>query len=182
MPTCGVSLNSLLPLDPSEASMPWMTIFSILLSSAPRSRHHLDATETLHQSASAADGDAPRDPLGGAPTITIEQPTTTVAEDEPHLIAPSPYRHAVPRPDRKSRIAPHALSFPTAAPMAPIQSGNDTFLWEHAVPWGRLLIDGKPGPALVGAGLSDDPVPPNACSVPPFPRAAHPGVPRSALS
>lgn len=53
----------------------------------------------------------------------------------------------------------HALSFPTAAPAAPIQSGNDTFLWEHAVPWGRLLIDGQPGPALVGAGLSDDPVP-----------------------
>ena len=52
-----------------------------------------------------------------------------------------------------------ALSVPTASPTTSIQLGNDTFLWEHAVPWGRLLIDGKPGPALVGAGLSDDPVP-----------------------
>jgi hypothetical protein len=62
-------------------------------------------------------------------------------------------------PDQNRAALLRTLSFPTAAPDAPIQSGNDTFLWEHAVPWGRLLIDGKPGPALVGAGLSDDPVP-----------------------
>jgi hypothetical protein len=63
----------------------------------------------------------------------------------------------VPTQNRAALL--RTLSFPTAAPDAPIQSGNDTFLWEHAVPWGRLLIDGKPGPALVGAGVSDDPAP-----------------------
>jgi hypothetical protein len=63
----------------------------------------------------------------------------------------------VPAENRAALL--RALSLPTAAPDAPIQLGNDTFLWEHTVPWGRLLIDGQPGPALVGAGLSDDPVP-----------------------
>jgi hypothetical protein len=29
--------------------------------------------------------------------------------------------------------------------------GADQFLWEHSVPWGRLLIDGAPGPAVSAA-------------------------------
>ena len=41
---------------------------------------------------------------------------------------------------------------PTPLPTATPQAGDDAFLWEHAVPWGRLFIDGKPGPNVQRVG------------------------------
>jgi hypothetical protein len=35
---------------------------------------------------------------------------------------------------------------PTPSPTRVPLSGADAFLWEHFVPWGSLLVDGKPGP------------------------------------
>jgi hypothetical protein len=39
--------------------------------------------------------------------------------------------------------------FPTNTP----QPGNDAFLWERSVPWGQLIIDGKPGPDVRGSAV-----------------------------
>jgi hypothetical protein len=38
------------------------------------------------------------------------------------------------------------LTPPTPSPTRAPQPGDDAFLWEHFVPWGSLLVDGKPGP------------------------------------
>jgi len=46
-----------------------------------------------------------------------------------------------------------ALIPPSPAPTATPQAGDDTFLWEHSVPWGRLLIDGQPGPDVRGSAM-----------------------------
>jgi hypothetical protein len=46
-----------------------------------------------------------------------------------------------------------ALTPPIPAPTATPQAGDDTFLWEHSVPWGRLLIDGKAGPDVRGSAM-----------------------------
>jgi hypothetical protein len=35
--------------------------------------------------------------------------------------------------------------------------GYDAFLWEHFVPWGVLLIDGKPGPDVRSSAVRDNP-------------------------
>jgi hypothetical protein len=40
---------------------------------------------------------------------------------------------------------------PTPSPTVPLQPGDDAFLWMHSVPWGQLLIDGKPGPDVRGS-------------------------------
>jgi hypothetical protein len=45
----------------------------------------------------------------------------------------------------------HVLIPPTPAPTAVPQPGDNAFLWEHSVPWGQLLIDGKPGPNVSGS-------------------------------
>ena len=42
---------------------------------------------------------------------------------------------------------------PTPLPIATPQAGDDAFLWEHSVPWGRLFIDGKPGPNVSGSAV-----------------------------
>ena len=42
---------------------------------------------------------------------------------------------------------------PTPLPTATPQAGDDAFLWEHSVPWGRLFIDGKPGPDVSGSAV-----------------------------
>ena len=36
------------------------------------------------------------------------------------------------------------------------QPGDNAFLWEHSVPWGQLVIDGKPGPNVSGAALAQE--------------------------
>jgi hypothetical protein len=48
------------------------------------------------------------------------------------------------------------LAHPTPTATAIPRSGDDTFLWEHSVPWGRLLIDGQPGPDVGGSALHQD--------------------------
>jgi hypothetical protein len=48
------------------------------------------------------------------------------------------------------------LTPPTPAPTATPQAGADAFLWEHAVPWGQLLVDGKPGPDVRGSAMYQD--------------------------
>src|SRR5262249_34929374 len=62
------------------------------------------------------------------------------------LLLPSGNRDAV-----LSRLMPPT---PTTTPVP--QPSDDAFLWEHTVPWGQLLIDGKPGPIVSGAPLEQD--------------------------
>jgi hypothetical protein len=57
----------------------------------------------------------------------------------------------VPTENRAALL--RALSISTASPTAPIEFGNDAFLWEHSVPWGQLLIDSKPGPDVRGPAI-----------------------------
>jgi hypothetical protein len=57
----------------------------------------------------------------------------------------------VPAENRAALL--RALAIPTASPTAPIELGNDAFLWEHSVPWGQLLIDSKPGPDVRGPAV-----------------------------
>jgi hypothetical protein len=45
---------------------------------------------------------------------------------------------------------------PTPVPTATPQAGDDAFLWEHSVPWGQLVIDGKPGPDVRGSAVQGD--------------------------
>jgi len=42
---------------------------------------------------------------------------------------------------------------PTATP-APLPGGVDRFYWEHSVPWGTFLVDGRPGPDVRFTGAS----------------------------
>jgi hypothetical protein len=62
------------------------------------------------------------------------------------LLLPSGNRDAL-----VNRLIPPIPS-PTALP----QPGDDAFLWEHSVPWGQLLIDGRPGPIVSGAALAQE--------------------------
>jgi hypothetical protein len=62
------------------------------------------------------------------------------------LLLPSGNREAV-----LSRLTPPT---PTTTPIP--QPSDDAFLWEHSVPWGQLLIDGKPGPIVSGAPVAQD--------------------------
>jgi hypothetical protein len=116
------------------------------------------STEADSSLDSVTRGDAPRDTPEALPTSQASSPQRRWRRAGliSLLLLLIAALFLIPDPNRAALL--HVLSFPTAAPDAPIQSGNDIFLWEHAVPWGRLLIDGKPGPALVGV-LSDDPVP-----------------------
>jgi hypothetical protein len=43
---------------------------------------------------------------------------------------------------------------PTTTPVP--QPSDDAFLWEHTVPWGQLLIDGKSGPIVSGAPVAQN--------------------------
>jgi hypothetical protein len=45
---------------------------------------------------------------------------------------------------------------PTPSPTATPAPGYDTFLWEHSVPWGELLIDTHPGPDVSGSATRRD--------------------------
>jgi hypothetical protein len=58
-------------------------------------------------------------------------------------------------PDNRATIL-GLLTRPTAAPTSVLEVGDDAFLWEHTVPWGSLLIDGRPGPDVRGAALQTD--------------------------
>jgi hypothetical protein len=62
------------------------------------------------------------------------------------LLLPSGNREAV-----LSRLTPPT---PTTTPVP--QPSDDAFLWEHSVPWGQLLIDGKPGPIVSGSALGQE--------------------------
>src|SRR5262249_25533821 len=46
------------------------------------------------------------------------------------------------------------LETPTATPRLSI--GDNRFLWEHSVPWGVLLVDGRPGPDVRTSGILFD--------------------------
>jgi hypothetical protein len=59
------------------------------------------------------------------------------------LLASSGNRDAV------LRLLTPPTPFPTATPLA----GSDAFLWQHSVSWGRLLVDGKPGPDVRGSAI-----------------------------
>lgn len=48
------------------------------------------------------------------------------------------------------------LAVPTATPTAVLVPDGDLFLWEHTVPWGTLLIDGRLGPDVRGPSVSFD--------------------------
>src|SRR6516162_4976034 len=104
------------------------------------------AAEAGRQRASEANDDAPRDTSKALPTPGASSPQRRWRRASliSLLLLLVTALFFVPTQNRAALL--RTLSFPTAAPDAPIQSGNDTFLWEHAVPWGRLLIDGKPGP------------------------------------
>lgn len=52
--------------------------------------------------------------------------------------------------DALLRLVTPPTPFPTSVP----QAGDDRFLWEHSVPWGRLLIDGQPGPTVSGPAMA----------------------------
>ncbi|HEX8034757.1 MAG TPA: hypothetical protein VF510_12960, partial [Ktedonobacterales bacterium] len=43
-----------------------------------------------------------------------------------------------------------------ATPTEVLVPGGDLFLWEHTVPWGSLLIDGRQGPDVRGPSVSFD--------------------------
>jgi hypothetical protein len=58
-------------------------------------------------------------------------------------------------PDNRATIV-GLLTRPTAGPTPVLEVGDDAFLWEHTVPWGSLLIDGRPGPDVGGAALQMD--------------------------
>jgi hypothetical protein len=46
------------------------------------------------------------------------------------------------------------LTPPTPSPTTVPLPGEGAFLWEHSAPWGRLLIDHKPGPDVSGWAVS----------------------------
>lgn len=48
------------------------------------------------------------------------------------------------------------LAGPTATPTAVLSAGSDFFIWEHTVPWGTLLIDGRRGPDVRASSVSFD--------------------------
>ena len=48
-------------------------------------------------------------------------------------------------PDTRSGVF-QLLTGPTATPLPVLPAGSDFFIWEHTVPWGMLLIDGRRGP------------------------------------
>jgi len=43
---------------------------------------------------------------------------------------------------------------PVPTPTTLLLTGNDRFAWEHTVPWGKLFIDGQPGPVLSATGAN----------------------------
>lgn len=48
------------------------------------------------------------------------------------------------------------LAVPTATPTGVLLPDGDLFIWEHTVPWGTLLIDGRQGPDIRGPSVSFD--------------------------
>jgi hypothetical protein len=57
----------------------------------------------------------------------------------------------IPTSNREALL--HALGSPMASPTSAPRPGDDAFLWEHSVPWGQLLIDGKLGPDVSNSAV-----------------------------
>ncbi|HEX8034152.1 MAG TPA: hypothetical protein VF510_09905, partial [Ktedonobacterales bacterium] len=121
---------------------------------------------------SSSPGDDPQD-AASVPASDTDRASTSIASRSVRGVAPQ-QRGRVLRASAVTAVvllalavlllAPSAtragvlqlLAVPTATPTEVLVPGGDLFLWEHTVPWGSLLIDGRQGPDVRGPSVSFD--------------------------